>query len=327
MANEIIIISSSEDESDSVKSTSQYEHYSVNKILSTLNSKESIYNWCVNHNLITKKILCEKCNGQLKVYFNSHGLGMYKCKCKYKVSIANNSLFRNEKLSPVKIILLMYFFIFDTKYTDIKRECADKTVLSSSTISKWFKFFRKCCKFQMDLKEKEQGLIGGLNKIVEIDETWISERKYRRGRNVKGQWILGIIERKSANYRLEMIQNKRSAHELTKMVRKHVHPDSTIITDNWRGYSRLNEHFKRHQTVNHSKNFISPKTGAHTQKIESNWRNLKQNLSKKRDRRHLNWHLSEYLYKRNLRLLYGDSMFDKFACDVGLSFNRMEATN
>lgn len=270
MENEIIIISSSEDESDSTSSISQYEIYNVNKIRDTLNTNKKIYKWCVKHCLIKEKTECEKCNGELIVNFKSHGIGMYKCKCKYKVSVANNSLFSNEKLSPVKIILLMYFFIFDTKYNDIKRECASETVFSSSTISKWFKFFRKCCEIQMNLKETKQGRIGGLNKIVEIDETWVGERKYRRGRDVRGRWVLGMIERRSANFRLELIQKKRSASELTKMIEKHVHPDSTIITDNWKGYARLNDHFRRHQTVNHSRNFIQPKTGAHTQNIESN---------------------------------------------------------
>lgn len=111
------------------------------------------------------------------------------------------------------------------------------------------------------------------------------------------------------------------------MIEKHVHPDSTIITDNWKGYARLNEHFRRHQTVNHSKNFIQPKTGAHTQNIESNWRNLKQTLTRKRDSGDVNLHLCEYLYKRNLRLLYGESMFEKFVYDIASAFVLMKTSN
>lgn len=253
-------------------------------------------------------------------------MGTYKCKCKKKVSVAENSIFKNEKLPPAKIILLMYFFIFDTKYKDIKRECGNETVLSSSTISKWFKLFRKCCEIQMNSIENKQGLIGGLNRIVEIDETWIGERKYRRGRNVAGRWILGIIERRSSNYRLQLIENSRSATELTKMIRKHVHQDSTIMTDSWKSYARLSDYFRKHKVVNHSKNFIQPKTGAHTQKVESNWRHLKQILTKKRDGADINMHLQEYLYKRHLRLQYADSMFDKFVHDVGAAFDFMKAT-
>lgn len=50
MYSEIISISSSEDESQSTQnSTVEYEFYNINKIMSTLNTKEAIYNWCVKH--------------------------------------------------------------------------------------------------------------------------------------------------------------------------------------------------------------------------------------------------------------------------------------
>lgn len=253
-------------------------------------------------------------------------MGVYRCQCKSKISVATNSIFEKEKLSSVKIILLMYFFVHDFKYSDIKRECMDMddTKISSSTISKWFKLFRKCCSFHITVKHSAEGKIGGLNKIVEVDETWISERKYNRGRKVNGRWILGMIERKSENFRLEVIQNKRSAPELLKLLKENVHVDSTVITDKWKSYTKLNDYFKRHQIVNHSTNFIQPETGANTQKIESSWRHLKLKLAKKRDGGDLEMHLKEYLYKRKLFMTHPDFEFDNFVRDVASSYTAVK---
>lgn len=51
---------------------------------------------------------------------------------------------------------------------------------------------------------------------------------------------------------------------------------SEIYIDQWREYSWIGkEGFGVHRTVNHTKNFVDPNTGARTQKIESNWRPLK----------------------------------------------------
>ena len=48
--------------------------------------------------------------------------------------------------------------------------------------------------------ELEDGLLGGIGKTVEVDETKIGRRKYHRGRVVDGVWIwllkVGSMSRK-----------------------------------------------------------------------------------------------------------------------------------
>ena len=53
---------------------------------------------------------------------------------------------------------------------------------------------------------------------------------------------------------------------------------TTIISDKWKAYIDLDfqlEECEMHYTVNHSKNFVDPDTGAHTQDIENLWNHLK----------------------------------------------------
>jgi len=42
-------------------------------------------------------------------------------------------------------------------------------------------------------QQKEREPIGGWNQVVHIDETKFGKRKYKRGRMIEGNWVLGII--------------------------------------------------------------------------------------------------------------------------------------
>ena len=117
----------------------------------------------------------------------------------------------------------------------------------------------------------EGAKIGGEGKIVEVDESKIGKRKSHKGRKVDGVWVFGMVERDSGDLRLEVCpDNKRDQNTLLELVKKHVSPGTTIMSDCWRGYNNLSANGYNHLTVNHTKNFVDPHTGANTQKIESN---------------------------------------------------------
>lgn len=69
----------------------------------------------------------------------------------------------------------------------------------------------------------------------------------------------------------------RNKETLTNIIRDHVHPGSIIYTDCWKGYSDLKKYFI-HETVNHSKSFVNPLNGVHTNTIEGYWSILKKIL-------------------------------------------------
>ncbi len=154
----------------------------------------------------------------------------------------------------------------------------------------------------MDRQYKEEGLIGREGHVVEINETKIGKRKYNTGRLKEGTWVLGMIYR-DAGFRLEICpDNKRDHETLLRLIQKHVTPNTTIITDKWKGYIGLQNEGFGHMTVNHRYNFVDSDSGAHTQTIESNWRPLKHKLMRSGLRREdLGLHLCEYLWRKGVR--------------------------
>ena len=68
----------------------------------------------------------------------------------------------------------------------------------------------------------------------------------------------------------------RSAETLIPIIYQCVEVFSTITSDQWPAYNQINKELYFHQTVNHSKNFVDPNSGAHTQMVESYWNSCKQ---------------------------------------------------
>ena len=73
-------------------------------------------------------------------------------------------------------------------------------------------------------------------------------KKKNYGDRINGPWIFGIIEKGTRNMRMFYVEN-RSAEVLVPLLKAHVDERSTIWSDEWRAYSRLNEHFAGHRTM------------------------------------------------------------------------------
>ena len=87
--------------------------------------------------------------------------------------------------------------------------------------------------------------------MIEIDETKFGKRKYSRGRIVEGTWILDGIERETDNCFLVIYpENKRSEATLVYIIKAHVLPETTIITDKLKAYANLDKHGYIHLDVN-----------------------------------------------------------------------------
>ena len=151
--------------------------------------------------------------------------------------------------------------------------------VSKPTINDWCSFGREVCVNWVFSRCKK---IGGEGKVVEIDESKFGKRKYNVGRVVEGQWVFGGICRDTRHFFMVPVPD-RTSDTLLAIIKEYIEP-GTIISDCWKAYDCLGSEGYTHLKVNHKLNFVDPKTGAHTNRIERHWRDAK-NLVPKYGRR------------------------------------------
>ncbi|KAK9972405.1 hypothetical protein ABG768_025712 [Culter alburnus] len=164
---------------------------------------------------------------------------------------------------------------------------------SSATLSKMTRKLRMVCRKALRKHKRETGqVVGGRTEFVVIDESnFRHKRKYGRGRAGetwrRKKWVFGILAIKGDRRRpiLRLVE-QRSRDHLIPIIARHVRQGSTILSDEWRPYRRaLTTHGYTHYTVNHSRWFVDPIHGGHTQNIERAWSTYKSQVWRLRGNR------------------------------------------
>lgn len=65
--------------------------------------------------------------------------------------------------------------------------------LSQETIADWYNYARECILLYYAETEEKRGQIGGVGRVVQVDESKIGKRKNDKGRRVEGRWIIGTL--------------------------------------------------------------------------------------------------------------------------------------
>lgn len=202
-----------------------------------------------------------------------------------------------------QIVRLVYLWL---NTTSTVRQMAAMTGLGTPTVLDWMNFCRNVCTVSLDKSPK---MVGTNSHPVQIDESYhAGRRKYNRGRLNKGDklkstesnhdreqqniggpssasdeasgpWVFGACD--SANHvRFKLVDDRR-ADTLIPIICNWVESGSTIISDEWRAYSRLRDYGFEHNTVCHKNEFLNS-DGFHTQKIERAWVETKAYLKRAR---------------------------------------------
>lgn len=253
----------------------------LNECIST---NEKLLNFLLDLKLLKGSTVCE-CGSNMKWCADGKLQDGYilRCEvryCRKKMSIRRNSFFQKSRMSMKKIIILINLWANNYPQNAILEEYD----YSRSTVVEWFRFCRNVCCF--DIEQKQFGKIGGVGKVVEIDETLIIKRKYDQ--LLHEQWLFGGIERSTDgfHYFVEFVNNKEK-ETLEEIIQRKIMPGTRIVSDNCNAYSGLIGLGYDHEVILHKDN---------------SWLQLKTFLREKGKHIHNEWeYICEYLFRKEYK--------------------------
>ena len=128
--------------------------------------------------------------------------------------------------------------------------------------------------------------------------------QYNRGRRPQRDvWVFGVIMTEYSPAKgYFTIVDRRDAASLCPIIEQCLLPGSEVHTDDWGAYRNLAHlpNVRRHKVVVHACHFIDPRTGVHTQEVESCWSRLKFGLKRKKGirREDLQAYLDEVMWRQ-----------------------------
>ena len=174
----------------------------------------------------------------------------------------------------------------------------------------WKMFLRDLCAEHFIRKPMQ---IGGPERIVEIDESIFTRRKYNRGRLAREQWVFGDIDTTTKEGFMVTVV-RLNTNTLIPIIQEFAIPGTTIVSDQWGAYNQIGANGYQHLTVNHSIYFVDPVTFANKNNVENFWMRAKYPSKKARGTK--NDMLPSYLQEFMWRQKYKEDLFEKIISEI-----------
>lgn len=172
---------------------------------------------------------------------------MLRCKkCRKKISVTAGTIFQDLHIPLRLIFQAMWYMVYQKQGVSALGLKSILGLGSYETAWAWLHKLRTAM-----VRPGRDRLSG----IVEVDETLVGgEQSGKRGRGAQGKELVLVaveqVEKGLGRIRLKHIPDA-SGKTLEKAVAELVEPGSTIRTDGWRGYTKLQEQGYTHTVVTH----------------------------------------------------------------------------
>lgn len=258
------------------------------------------------------KPTCPHCKDSKKPYIIEGGK-RYKCdnkNCYKKFSSTTKTIFEDTKLPLSKWFVAIYLCTSRKTGTSSCQLARDIDVTQKTA---WFMLqrIRQLFKDRMPI---------AIEKLAQIDETAVGGKEKNKhtnkrtpnnqGRSVKTRTpVFGIhydgkvMTRVTPNY---------ASTTLQPIIREIVKEGTTIVTDDWKGYTGLEDKYT-HEIVNHSARVYVSEEGFNTNSIEGYWSIFKNMVRQYRyiSRKHLQRYCDESQFRYNTRGIKDPERFQK----------------
>lgn len=237
--------------------------------------------------------------------------GLRKCySCRKPFTVRMGTVFESSH-APLRFWLQAIYLICSSKKGISTRQL--QRTLGCGMKTAWFLGHRIR---EAMAPAKDAGPIGGEGKIVEADETFLSnspKTRKRPGYQHKVA-VLSLVERggRTISFKLPGSPN---AYDIKTRMYDHVHPDSQLMTDGAQYYKGA---MRKHESVDHSANEYV-RGLAHTNTLEGYFSVFKRGMVgiyQHVGEQHLHRYLAEFDFRQNTRAKLGIN--DKERADIAL---------
>ncbi|MCP4330617.1 MAG: IS1595 family transposase [Alphaproteobacteria bacterium] len=225
--------------------------------------------------------------------------GVHKCKdCRKPFTVTVGTVMERSKIPLSKWVLAAQLMASSKKGMSALQL---QRMIGTTYETAWFLFHRlRECTI-----DPKRGPIGGENKVVEADETYVGgkARNAKRGKPVpKKQAVFTLVERdgEARSFHVTNVNSKTLRPILVQTASR----QSYLMTDEHTVYPKIGEEFAGHGTVNHSAEEYVRGTFWYTNTVESYFALLKRGMMgsfHNVSEAHLYRYLAEFDFRHNTR--------------------------
>lgn len=285
-----------------------------------LSSEEKCISFLQAYQLIPKKEdtpPCPLCGGVMSACsHNRYKLGYrWLCrnrnskiqKCKGSINPLEDTFFEDVRISFRDVLAIIFAFVHKWPVTSTisnmqrwRSKQGEKTI-SKETVCDFYGYCREVAEvFASHFSE----LLGGPGKTIELDETFLTKWKFKRGGRSRPMTIVifGIYCREDKNGLFFRVNSKKK-RDLWPLVKKHCHPETSVVcTDSALQYSNVEVLFDDaiHKTTNHKiGEFVSQSDKSNTiNSLENQNKLLKKAIISRHTDRAIDQYMALHFYRR-----------------------------
>jgi len=271
-------------------------------------SIEEVVDRLMSVNLLKTSMVCSICASGMSLVKDTWMADGKSWRCpnsrcggnRKRTSVRKDSFFEGCRLSLGDTFCVMYYWAAEKPVAQVVEDLG----IARGTAVDIYSRIRQKVAEHIDATPLQ---LGGPGIVCQIDESCFSHKiKAHRGRAPEDPiWVFGIIDSSLVrrSFHIEVVGN-RSANTLLPIIERHTLPGTVIHSDEWAAYGRISSTLGlAHGIVNHSRHFVDPNTGVHTQRIESLWNALKYKIKRMKGvrREHLPLYLKEFMWRNRFQ--------------------------
>jgi transposase-like protein len=251
---------------------------------------------------------CPHC-GEVERVTRLHGKttrpGLFQCNsCREHFTVTVGSIMERSHIPLPKWVLGFHLMAASKKGMSAHQL---HRMLGIQYKSAWFMAMR-IREAMREFTPNENGPLGGKNKVVEVDETYIGGKaRNQKGKVPPKEAVVALVEREGrvSSHHVQEV----NAKTLRPILVSHIDRKSYLMTDESLVYPTVGREFSGHGTVNHSiEEYVRTGGFHHTNTIESYFAILKRGIVgvyHHVSQYHLKRYLGEFDFRYNQRIALG----------------------